>query len=152
MSENLHNGNSEDVVSWARELLDEAVQEMMRRGVVTDALVEAKPVWALPYEIMIGRIRDSYAQTSSIWVITGDVPTDYVGMDVASTPREAARHFTLKWQLDAARYKDPAVQKELGAELKDSWDELGEQLARTAEALFSVVEDDKLWQESGPAP
>ena len=149
MSENLHGGGGEDVTAWAKEALDEAVKEMMTRGIVRSMLIEAKPIWALPYEIMIGQVRETHEQTKSFWVIGGDVPIDHVETTVASTPREAARHFALKWQLDAARYKDPAVQTELGAELKDSWERLGERLARKAEALFELVEDDNLWQESG---
>ena len=148
MSENLQSGDG-SVIDWARELMDEAMEEMMSRGVITATLPEAKPVWALPYQIMIGQVRDSYEQTSSIWVIAGEVPTDHVGTDVAPTPREAARHFALKWQLDAARYQDPSVQKELGPEQKETWDQMGESLAQTAEALFELVADDNLWQESG---
>lgn len=147
MSKKTQSGGNEDAVTWAKEVLDAAVQEIMGRGAVTATLLEAKPVWALPNQIMIGQIRDSSEHTASIWVVAGEVPTDHVGTDVAPTPREAARHFALKWQLDAARYKDPAVQDELGVDLKDSWDQMGESLAQTAEALFKLVEDDNLWRE-----
>jgi hypothetical protein len=141
MSEN------EDLTTWAREVLDGAVHEMMERGVVTTVLVEARPVWSLPYKIMIGQVRETHEQLTSIWVISGEVPTDYVGTATAATPREAARHFALKWQLDATRYLDPSVQDSLGAEQKDSWEHIGERLARKAEALFDLVENESLWQE-----
>lgn len=147
MSETLHSGGSDDVATWAKEVLDVIVNEMMERGIVSSILIEAKPIWVLPYKIMIGQVRETHEQTKSIWVIGGDVPIDSIETTVASTPRDVARHFALKWQLDAARYKDPAVQNELGADLKDSWDQLGERLARKAEALFELVEDENLWQE-----
>ncbi len=147
MSENVYGGENEDLTSWARKVLDGAVHEMMERGVVTTMLVEARPVWTLPYEIMIGKVRETHEQVTSIWVISGEVPTDYVGTAAAATPREAARHFALKWQLDAARYLDPSVQDSLGADQKASWDHVGERLARKAEALFDLVENESLWQK-----
>ena len=147
MSENLRGGESEEVATWTREKLDEAVEQMMRLGIVTDLLVEARPVWTLPYKIMIGQVRDSRDQTTLRWVISGEVPIDYLDSAVASTPREAARHFALKWQLDAARYQDPSVQKTLGPDQAQSWDHIGRRLADKAEALFALVEDESLWQD-----
>jgi hypothetical protein len=143
----MYGGGNEDLTTWAREVLDGAVHEMMERGVVTTMLVEARPVWSLPFEIMIGQVSETHERVTSIWVIAGEVPTDYVGAVAAATPREAARYFALKWQLDAARYLDPSVQDSLGADQKASWDHIGERLARKAEALFNLVEDESMWQE-----
>jgi hypothetical protein len=55
-----------------------------------------------------------------------------VGSAVATPPRDAARHFSLKWQLDAARNIEPA---------------LAETLIAKAEALYELVEDESLWEE-----
>lgn len=142
-------GNSDDDVSaWIKETLNESVDELMRRDVVTATLVEARPVWSLPFEIVIGQIRDADDKSTFKWVISGAVPVDHVESAVAATPREAARHFALKWQLDAVRYQDPSVQESLGPELKQSWDQLGERLATQAETLFELVETESLWQQS----
>lgn len=149
MSEKLHGGESEELATWTREKLDEAVEEMMRLGVVTDTLVEARPVWRLPYKIMIAQVRDANEQTRFNWIIAGEVPIDYLDSTVASTPREAARHFALKWQLDAARYQDPSVQKTLSLDPGQSWDRLGGRLADKAEELFDLVSDESVWQGSG---
>lgn len=149
MSENSHGAGSQEVDTWIREKLDEAVEQLMELGIVTSPLVEARPVWTLPYKIMIGQVRDANQQTVFKWVISGEVPIDHLDSAVASSPREAARHFALKWQLDAARYQDPSVQKKLGLDQAQSWDQLGARLADKAEALIALVNDENLWQHYG---
>ena len=149
MSEKSQGDASEELAAWTKEKLDEAVEEMMRLGIVTDALVEARPVWTLPNKIMIGQVRDASDPTIFKWVISGDVPTDYLDSAVASTPREAARHFAMKWHLEAARRQDPSVQKTPGLDPNQSSDHIGRQLAEKAEALFALVEDENLWHDHG---
>ena len=138
----------EDVIAWARKTTDAAVDEIMDKGVIETAIIESRPVWWLPYQIVIGQIRDTHQQTSSVWIIAGAVPTDYVSLDAAQTPRDVAKHFAMKWQLDAARYKDPSIQEQLGADNKEEWERIGEALAQTAEALSDLAADDRHWQPS----
>lgn len=147
MSEKLENSESEALAAWTRERLDEAVQEILKLGVFQDVTVEARPAWTLPYKIMIGQIRDTSERTTFKWVISGEVPTDYLDSAAATTPREAARHFALKWQLEAARCQDPSVQKALGIDPDKRWDVIARQLAGKAEALYAVVDDDRWWPD-----
>ncbi len=141
--------NGEELAAWAQQQLDRAVEEMMNIGVVEDALVEARPAWMQPYRILIGQVRDSGDQSGFFWVICGDLPTDRLHSSAASTPREAARHFALKWQLEAARCRDPSVQKARGIDPHEPWDDIANQLADKAEALYAVVDDDHWWPEGG---
>ena len=149
MSENMLGGGSEEVATWIKETLDKAVEEIMQRGIFDSVLVEARPVWTLPYQVVIGQVRPEKEKAMFVWVISGVVPVDCIDASVASTPRDAARHFALKWQLDAARYRDPSVQKTLGPAQEQSWDQLGESLAERAETLYEMVENESLWQETG---
>ena len=120
----------EELKAWIKQRLDEAVHELMKRGVVETIVVEAKPAWVFPFQILIGKIRDRARSNRFDWFICGDVPTDHLNCAAASTPRDAARHFVLKWQLDAARQaEDP-----------------GSQLADKAEALYRLVDEPGLWQ------
>lgn len=98
-------------------------------GLFDDPLIDVKPAWALPQQILIGKVRAHGNPATFRWFICGDMPLDHVGDEVAATPRDAARHFSLKWQLDATRL---------------SGDE-GQTLASQAEALYTLVEDDRLW-------
>ena len=134
-----------DPAAWAREVNDAAVSEIIERGVLDTEIFEARPVWWLPFQVVIGQIRDTHQRAASVWIIAGQVPTDYVSTEAAATPRDAVRHFSMKWQLDAARYKDPATQEQLGADNKEEWDRMGEALAQTAEALADLAADDRHW-------
>jgi len=64
---------------------------------------------------------------------------------VATTPRDAARHFSLKWQLDAARYENPAERHRLGLDPAEDWEANARALATKAEYLYKIVDDDQLW-------
>ena len=149
MSDDLDGDASEEIDAWIKENFDESVQELMRRGIVTATLIEARPVWSLPFEFVIGQVRDADDISTFKWVISGAIPVDHVDSTIASTPREAARHFALKWQLDAARYKDSSTQESPGTEQKQNRNQHGEELATRAEALFELVETESLWQQNG---
>jgi SAM-dependent methyltransferase len=119
----------EEQKAWIKQQLDQAVHELMDRGIVESVLVEAKPAWALPLRVMIGKIREKDQAGGFDWFICGEVPTDHLHSSMAATPRDAAKHFALKWQLDAARQED------------------NERLAEKAEILFGFVNEDSLWQQ-----
>ena len=134
MSEEIANDAADPVATWIRETLDAAVEVSTKLGIVEDALVEARPIWSLPQKVMIGQIREANDRTTFTWVICGDYPTDHIGSAAAATARDAARYFSLKWQLDAARHTDPSFASKL-----TDW----------AEELYEIADDDSLWQESG---
>ena len=74
---------------------------------------------------------------SFYWVICGDLPTDHNTIDVAPNAREAVRHFSLKWQMQAEN-------------LLQSGDKEQEQFARLlisrAEGLYDMHQQEKVWQ------
>lgn len=147
MKENLDNPDQEKLNAWIKTQLDDAVGKLIDRGEVESLLVEAKPAWVYPFKILIGKIRAQGESKIFDWFICGDVPTDFLNSTVASTPRDAAKHFSMKWQLQAARHqtlegRDPS---ETGpkSDQKDRVD----QLIDKAELLYALVDDVKLWQQ-----
>lgn len=130
MSEGKQNQTHETLSPWARDTFDKAVRNIIDLGIIDGAFVEARPAWALPDNVVIGQLRDANEPTSFIWVISGEMPTDHIASNVAATARDAARHFSLKWQMDAAHTKNSAVANMLVAK---------------AEQLYEIVEDDNLW-------
>jgi hypothetical protein len=128
MMDKANNKADEELKAWAKRQLDEAVHELMGKGIAGSMLVEAKLAWIFPFTILIGKVREQDQPGRFDWFICGDLPTDYVPSSVASTPRDAARHFALKWQLDADRQ------------------DAGSQLAEKAQALYELVDQSELWQ------
>jgi hypothetical protein len=122
--------NDKALRAWIKEQLQSAVRQLGELGVVESMLVEAEPTWVLPFTLLIGRVREKGRALGFDWFISGDAPITHADHTVAKTPREAARHFALQWQLRAARQGDA-----------------GEELARKAESLYEIVEDDEFWLE-----
>jgi len=135
----------EEVEAWIKKRTDEVVLELMLDDVYVDRMVEAKPVWAAPCQILIGKIRELGEPNRFRWFICGEVPTDHLDAASASTPREAARHFAMKLQLDAARLCEARQQNATGP--APQVDYAGE-LAARAEGLFALVNDETIWQKT----
>lgn len=122
---------NESIEAWIKKSMDGMVQELMDRGVLDSIVAEARPAWMLPYTLLIGQVREHGKAGSFDWFICGDGPTTVANSKVATSPREAARHFALQWQLESARKG--------GA---------GAELAHKAGALYELVEDQELWESS----
>ena len=136
---------NKEALAWARKKLRKAVDETIQRGAFVDQVVEAKPIWVLHEKVAIGQARESSRPDAFVWIICGDLPTDHVGSRAAATPRDALRHFALKWHMDAERYKIPAVRKAHGWPEDKDVSHLTDQLIAKAEELYAIVEEDSLW-------
>jgi hypothetical protein len=136
---------ADEALDWARATLANVVQEIMDEGVIDSPLLESRPAWTKPFEIVIGKLRDQGQQAEFLWVIGGSVPVDCVHSGVASSARDAARHFSMKWQLEAARLENPAELKRLGLDPATDWQAEAEALIAKAEYLYAVVDDDRFW-------
>lgn len=134
-----------EAMAWAKDRLARAVNEVMASGIFDGAVAEARPEWTLPNKIVIGRIRDAGSGSQEYWVIAGELPTDCVSAELCATPREAARHFALKWQIGAEQLLDPESRKAQGLNQDRDWEVESEELAGIAESLYQVVEADKVW-------
>lgn len=145
MSDETGESAQEQAMIWAKDRLAKAVDEITRAGVFDDAFVEARPEWTLPHKIVIGRVRDAGSGHQEFWVIAGELPTDCVNAELCATPREAARHFALKWQVGAEQLRDPESRKAQGLQQEGDWDAAGDKLRGIAESLYQVVEADKVW-------
>lgn len=143
MNEKLNYPGQEKLNAWIKAQLNVAVDEMTDQGRIESLLIEAKPAWVLPFQILIGKIRAHGESSRFEWFICGDLPTDFLESTVASTPRDAARHFSMMWQLQVARYQAMENQASPGA--GSDRDEIDSQLAEKAEALYGLVNEPGLW-------
>lgn len=124
----MDNSQEEKLRDWTTRTLGEAVQHLLDLGITDSPLVEAKPAWVLPFQLLIGKVREDRAETRSWWFIAGDFPTDHADTSVAPSAREAARYFALRLQVRAANEA-----------------ESGNSLAERAESLYQLTQDDRLW-------
>ncbi len=145
MNENAEKPARKELDAWTKKQMHAAVEKLTKAGVFDSPAVEAKPAWALPFQILIGKIRDQGGAQGFFWFICGEVPTDFLPSSVAATPRKAARHFSLKWQMAASQYE-----ANLDAGPSDAVDgvpsgQSASHLAEQAEALYDLTEEDRLW-------
>ena len=135
----------EEAIDWAKNRLTDAVNEIMTCGLFEGATVEARLEWMLPNKIVIGRVRDTGPGHREYWLIAGELPTDCINAELCATPREAAKHFALKWQVGAEQIRDPELRKAQGLNQEKDWEAESNKLASVAESLYQVVEADKVW-------
>lgn len=144
---NSQNSEKEAVTLWYKQLQKAAVEEMMRIGVVSGVTVDAKPAWILPHKILIFKVKETGQKNHFVWVICGEEAiTDHLDSSLASSPREVARHFSLKWQLDAERLSKLEVQKAPQSDLGIDRKAFVDRLAEKAEVLYSLVDMEELWK------
>jgi len=141
----------EGAMAWAKDRLAKAINEIMKSGVFDGVTVEARPAWTLPNKIVIGHVRDSGPGNREFWVIAGELPTDCINAETCATPRDAARHFALKWQLGAEQIRNPESRKAQGLNQDRNWEAASDELASVAEDLYQVVEADKVWGDLADA-
>jgi uncharacterized protein YozE (UPF0346 family) len=109
-------------------------------------------VWTLPHQIFIGKVWPKSNRERAFWVISGtELPTDHIDAELAESAREAARHFSMKWQLQSARLGGmdedrPDVPKD-----DVDWHRISRTLQAQAEALYGLVEKEEVWRPTqGP--
>lgn len=116
--------------SWIREQLDGAVKGFIDTHLYEDALIEVKPAWVLPPQLLVGKVREQSNPTKFRWFICGEVPLDHMNSNAADTPRDAIRHFAMKWQLDSESLEGDSATK----------------LIEHAESLYPLADDERLWR------
>lgn len=139
--------SEQEIAGWARQLLDQALTEIGQRGVFKTADVQARVVWMLPGQILIGQAREPGKEGAFTWVIAGDLPTDYLPSSAAATSREAARNFAMKWQLNAARLEDLLRKRPEGSSSGADMQAACKKMATQAEALYELTARESFWQQ-----
>ncbi len=147
--------NKEEVeafTEWAQQEIAAMGQYVHTNGLLAGEL-RGHCVWAMPGRIFLGKVWPASDKSKAYWIISGSLVTaDHIPVDLADTPRDAARHFALKWQLQGERFSTGLG--EPGDEVRsdpESWKSVGEKLISQAELLYSVVEEDQFWDTEGQA-
>lgn len=131
--------------SWWKPLLDETVQRLIKAGAVSGAAVEAAPVWMAPNSILLARVWSAADKRNFIWAVSGpDVFPDHIAGNLAVDPQAAARHFSLKWQMDAERLRQIGAGRSgaQGERIAKQADEL----VRRAEMMYDLSAQDEIWR------
>jgi hypothetical protein len=144
--------DKEALKSWYQGLLHTVTREMIKTGAINGTAVEARPVWISPFKILIAKVWDASEKSQFIWTISGeDVITDHIKGSLATTSREAARHFSLKWQGDADRLLHVATNKPSIENSELHMKAYTTKLIGYAESLYDLAARDDVWQQKPEA-
>lgn len=106
-----------------------------------------EPEWCLAPYIALWAVKSAHDPNAiGGWIISGDLPTDYLSSAIAADARSAMRAFGAIW-LDVADHMlrgQPHPDVRLGT--PDRWPMLGELLQRRAKLLWELTHDDSLWE------
>lgn len=148
MSEKTPDKDADAIKTWYTKLLDNVVKEMISLSAVSGAAVQAAPVWIVPNEMLMAKVWGVGQESDFIWTLSIDkLIADYIAGSLATTPREAAKHFSLKWQMDADRLIAFANSKNPGGPPDQKMKDYSAKLIRYAETLYDLTNSDEAWQE-----
>jgi len=132
---------------WFTNRRDEIADYLQREG-VTHGQISKEPAWYVAPYVSIWAIESAGSPGSlGWWVISGDLPNDYVSAQDAKTPREAIHAIASLW-LEASQYMERGEEHptfRIGA--GENNEELAPILASRAEILLGWANDPEVWEE-----
>lgn len=135
---------------WAQEQMQLMARHLAVTGMVVKDELRIEARWHYPFRILVAQGWGSRTPDEKFWLIGGDVPLDHVEAKAAADARGALRHFALRWQVQGARIK--SGDRDRGAneksDLRVNWSEIGDALARNAEFVYALAEDDRNWEST----
>ncbi|MDX1704976.1 DUF4826 family protein [Pseudidiomarina sp.] len=124
---------------WVRLQFQRANKFLAEKGILTDRVLTKDSRYLVPH---VAVWKFSTQDQVDVWVVNGDVPSDVVGAGAAKTAREALRHFSLQWQIQADKIltdeklsQDPEQQK------------YAKYLIQSAENLYQTTQVEDLWED-----
>jgi hypothetical protein len=150
-------GEHVDALDWDDPEVDEewcedqrsVVIEYLSREKIQHGRVGDWPAWHAAPCVAIWAV-ESATEPDWIgwWVISGDLPTDYVAAserEEPQHPRKAIRAIAERWRKVAKAWSEGREHEII--EIHGSHEELGPLLSARAERLISFANDESLWEE-----
>jgi len=132
---------------WLDERL-KSIRDYLGREGVKHGPIEDRPRWFRAPYVGLWFVAPPSRAAKGWWVITGDLPTDYMSAVDVEDAREAMRAFSARWERLGgemmAGQEDPELQ--IGRpEDKAEQRKLGDLLLQRARILAEWAEDESLW-------
>ena len=132
-----------EIDDWTKQTLDAALSEVIQQGLFPHPLLQARPVWQLPGALLLAECR---AGSEDYWLVAGPgSPTDLITKEAASSAGDAAKHFSLKWQL-AAEQLSAGIDASPESQQDNVLAKRVSELVRNAESLHELAEADHFWR------
>tara|TARA_R110001592_G_scaffold1212_2_gene7140 strand:+ start:1501 stop:1932 length:432 start_codon:yes stop_codon:yes gene_type:complete len=124
---------AEQQQQWIREQYQVATKYLATQGLVTQSVVVEESRYLIPL-MSVWKLK--VLDGSYFWVICGDLPSDHNTFDIAPNAREAVRHFSFKWQMQAENLLKTGEKEQ---------EEFAKLLVGRAEGLYDMCQQETLW-------
>ncbi len=128
--------SQEQLSAWVKEQFQRANKHLAENGVLFESVVTSESRYLAPF-VAVWKIKTSDGKY--YWVISGDVPADFMPYETEKTARDAMRSFSLRWQLQADNLLRSGMQD-------TTQNEFANRLITKAEQLYDVFSDEQVWQ------
>ena len=135
MAENNKPLTEEEIIAWSREAYQKATAYLAQKGIVTETVSMEHSRYLAPL-VAVWKVKTN--ENKWLWVLSGDLPTDFITESAAATAREAMKSFSFKWQMDSEKI---LAADEFGADKQ----EFAKVLRNRAERLYEICEAEDLW-------
>ncbi|WP_100657063.1 DUF4826 family protein [Alteromonas flava] len=129
--------NQQQLGEWAKEQFQKANKHLAENGLLFESVVAEESRYLAPL-IAVWKINTS--DSKQLWVVSGDLPVDFIPASVAADARAALKHFALKWQLQAENIRLQVTNDKTQLDYATL-------LEARAENLFELEGQDRLWQQ-----
>ncbi|MCG9963581.1 MAG: DUF4826 family protein [Shewanella sp.] len=124
---------------WVRTQFQKANRFLAEKGVIPSKVLADESRYLAPY-LAIWKMESKRPTTKTYWVMSGDLPSDLVDVKVAKTARDAVRHFSMMWQMQAENLIRSGATRRDATQAK-----FAQLLVSRAESLYRMHNDEKLW-------
>jgi hypothetical protein len=123
-----------------------AIAERYLRGQqVLFGSIEPEPAWFVAPAVAFWRALGPRSGEPVYWVITGDLPSDFLPSDVAPTPRAAAAAFAERWRVVAGYLSEGREHPTIQVGAPQDRAGLAPMLRRRADILHEWASEDEHW-------
>lgn len=118
---------------WVKEQYQTATKYLAEKGIVTNSVTVEESRYLVP---LLALWKLTAMDGKKFWVLCGDLPSDHSSVDVAPDAREALRHFSLKWQMQAENLLNANSEEQ---------NKFANLLISRAEGLYNLYNDESFW-------
>ncbi|GAB2701495.1 DUF4826 family protein [Aliiglaciecola aliphaticivorans] len=129
--------SQEQMTQWVRSQFQRANKHLAENGVIFDSVVTEECRYLAPY-VAIWKIKA--LDNRFYWVISGDLPCDFMPYESEKNARDVLRRFSFQWQLKAQDIEE-------SANIDATQKEFAKMLVTRAEGLYALYNQEELWKE-----
>ena len=129
---------------WIKEQHGTLLRYCSNKGLEISNVLDKKSAVLPPFVAVW--LAESKSNKKLYWIISGDLPTDHIPSEIAKSPREALRHFSLNGQLKAENIVQALTSGTYNPDDHERQKQFAELLVDRAHSIYDLFVDEKMWQ------